>query len=108
MAKAIDCELWIQFEPKKHLHLGANYWKPDNRNDTYSGIYYDTTKQWSKLSFAEDVNNTDKMLVARIGLDKIASYCKGPVEVRIELGNETGQGWKDDQHSDDLYVDFSQ
>jgi hypothetical protein len=46
------------------------------------------------------------MLVARIGLDQIAKYCKGPVAFNVVLQHQMANG-EDHVYSETRYVDFA-
>jgi hypothetical protein len=108
--RAIACELSVQLEPGKQLNLGANYWGPGRRMSSYGVLYDDMKHQVSQqLANTEDFRNSDKMLVARIRLDQVTKYCKGPVYVSFRLGDDRGDGnWDDSQISETRSIDFSQ
>ena len=122
--RAIDCELTVHFEPTKQIRLGAQtpqqhstehnksqmgqIWANAAPLDAYGAIHDDATNRLTPLNVVEEVANSENAMVARIGLDVISQYCKGPVSVELKLGNQKGDGtWADSQVSETRMVDFS-
>jgi len=106
-AKAIACELSFLLDSGKELNLGANYSELSSRQGSYAGVYDPSKRQWSPLTFTEDFRNSDTMLVARIGLDRIFSFLKKGIIARFKLGNDNGSTWEDYQISELCVVDLS-
>ncbi len=112
MKHAIDFELTVHPEPTKQMHLGAHtpvFSRGRSSADvSYGSIHDDATNTWSTLAAVEDVWNVERTLFARIGLDEIMRYCKGPVSVEFRLGNEKHNGtWDSSQVSETRSIDFS-
>jgi hypothetical protein len=98
-SSTINLQLAFQLDSGKQLNLGA-YSTKDGRLGSYAALYDPLTRRSQFLPFAEEFWNTNSMLVARLGLDKITQFLKGPSNVVFELGNDNGNGtWSDVQSS---------
>jgi hypothetical protein len=104
--QGITCLLVIYFDPPKQLNLGATYWAHDVGVHEDFGMWDNAKRQYSKLSNTPTVKNDQNMLVARIGLDQIAKYCKGPVAFNVVLQHQMANG-EDHVYSETRYVDFA-
>jgi hypothetical protein len=113
--RAIDCELTVHFEHTKQMHLGAQMLQHGPKSfqlpqvvDAYVAIHDDATHSWSTLNSSEDIRNSERAIITRIGIDQILRYCKGPVLVEFMLGDDNGDGtWESTQVSETRTVDFS-
>ena len=110
--EGIGCQLSLRYDAAKgrnQFNLGATFSKKDNRTYVWSGLWIEETKKWSQLPDSPVIKSSEKMLVARIGLDKITKFCKGPVGFQMDLWNDNGTGWEygSSLSTQMRFVDFS-
>ena len=106
----VDCQLTLHLEQAKDLDMGVAFVRPANKLFAYSVIFDNIKKRIAqRLGLNEEFKTGETMLVARLRLDDISRYARGPVDANFGLGDNPGGdgGWDQGQASESRLVDLT-
>lgn len=104
----ISVQLGIGIGDRKGLYVGIFRGTADNKEYPYCNIWGDNRKQADLSSIDVAFNNASTMLVGRVAMSKIASYCRDPLPIWIDVSANSDKGApQDSEHAQNIFVDFS-